>query len=261
MIKNELKKPLSPRLIVIVGETCSGKSGLAMDLAKRFNGEIISADSRAVYRGLDIGTAKPTKKDQTKVRHHLIDIIEPGESFSVAKFKKLANKAIKDIAKRGKLPILAGGSGLYIDSVIYDFSFNPNAERDPKNPRHALTNPSNKKLRGNTLIIGLRLERSKLESRLRKRVEQIVNSGLVQELKGLIDQYGPDIEVFRAPGYRAFMKYLNQEIDLEEAKELFVRYDLDLAKRQKTWFKRNKSIHWITNREQVVELVTTFLNK
>src|SRR5690554_3992440 len=102
-------------LVVIVGQTASGKSALAMHLARRFNGEIIAADSRTVYRDMDIGTAKPTPKDRAAVPHHLIDIVDPDESFNVADFQRLANAAIKDVARRGKLPILVGGTGLYVD--------------------------------------------------------------------------------------------------------------------------------------------------
>lgn len=251
-------------LVVIIGETGSGKSALAMELAKKFNGEIISADSRAVYKGLDIGTAKPTKEDQAKVRHHLIDIKNPAEKFTAADFKELANETIKNIHKRRKLPLLVGGSGLYIDAVIYNFSFKPNERRDPENPRHLLKSQfsaDKRNLRPNTLLIGLQIDRKILKNRLGQRVEDMVTRGFNEEVSRLVKEFGFNTEAFRAPGYKAFIKYLNKEISLEEAKELFVRYDLNLAKRQRTWFKRNKSIHWITNREQAVELVTTFLNK
>ena len=248
-------------LVVIVGETGSGKSALGMDLAQRYNGEIISADSRAIYKGMDIGTAKPTKADQAQIRHHLIDVLEPNQRFSAANFKKLAEKAIEDISKRGKLPILVGGTGLYVDSVIYDFSFSANSERNLKNPRHALISLSDKKLRNDTLIIGLRLELNESEVRLKKRVDQMIKTGLVEEIKTLAVKYSPDLESMKGTIYSAFQDYIKGAISLEEAKKLCVTYDLQFAKKQRTWFKRNKSIHWIANREQAVELVTTFLNK
>src|SRR5690349_18861877 len=113
------------QLVVIVGETASGKSQLAMDLAERFNGEIIAADSWTVRREVNIGTAKPSLEDQQRIRHHLLDVVEPCDDFTAAVFKDLANQAIDDIAGRGKLPIMVGGSGLYIDSVLYDYGFLP----------------------------------------------------------------------------------------------------------------------------------------
>ena len=124
-------------LVVIVGPTASGKTALAIHLAEKYNGEIVCADSRTVYKGLDIGTAKPSVSEQQRVRHHLIDVVEPDGTFSVADFKMLAVEAINDIESRGKLPILVGGSGLYIDAVVYDFSFSDGTKRDESNPRHA----------------------------------------------------------------------------------------------------------------------------
>src|SRR3990167_2312235 len=114
------------KLFVIVGPTASGKSALAMRVAKEFDGEIISADSWQVYKGFDIGTSKPSKTDQKRIKHHLIDVVEASEGFNAPKFKELAEKAIADIQKRGKLPIIVGGTGLYIDSVLFDYGFLPN---------------------------------------------------------------------------------------------------------------------------------------
>src|SRR4051812_49125553 len=110
-------------LVVVVGETAAGKSALALRIAQKFNGEIVSADSRTVYKGMDIATAKPTAAEMAAVPHHLIDVVDPDEPFTAADFKKRAVKAIDDITNRGKLPILVGGTGLYIDSVLYDYNF------------------------------------------------------------------------------------------------------------------------------------------
>jgi tRNA dimethylallyltransferase len=121
-------------LVVIVGTTASGKSQLAMQVAQERNGEIIAADSRTVYKGMDIGTAKPSLEDQKKVRHHLLDVVEPNQKFSAGDFQKLAQEAIKDIHSRGKLPIMVGGTGLYVDSILYDFNFRP------ANPQELLMN-------------------------------------------------------------------------------------------------------------------------
>lgn len=254
-----MRKPL----IVIVGETASGKSALAIELAGRFNGEIICADSRTVYKGLNIGTAKPTADERANVPHHLLDIVTPDQPFTAADFKRLANEAIDDITMRGKIPIMVGGTGLYIDSVLFNYSFAPaGAERDPKNPRHLSKSAQNSRegLRSNTLVIGLSLEREKLRERVSNRVNDMVQAGLVHELRGLAEKYGWDAPALQAPGYKAFRGYLKGEKTLDEAKALFISSDMNLAKRQRTWFKRNNSIHWANNREQAIELVTTFLS-
>lgn len=251
-------------LIVIVGETGVGKSALAMNLAEKFNGEIIAADSRTVYKGMDIGTAKPTKDERRTVKHHLLDVVEPHQKFSVAEFKKLANEAIKDITNRGKLPILVGGSGLYIDSILYDYKFDPQGPRDPLNPRHRLKSPLNNKLRANTIIVGIKIAKNELEKRVERRTETMLELGLIDEVKRLLERYPAETEAFKAPGYKAFIAYAKGQISLDEAKKAFVRADLQLAKRQRTWFKRNKSIHWVkasTDPSYVVEQVTTVLNK
>ena len=282
-------------LIVILGQTASGKSALAMELAQRFNGEIIAADSRTVYKGLDIGTAKPTAGDQKEVRHHLLDVVEPDEQFTVADFQVKARQVIADIASRGKVPMLVGGTGLYIDALIYDFSFRNPADaalreelqalsvdelqalleergislpENKQNPRHLIRAletggelPSRGGLRRRTLVLGMAKDREELEARIRRRVDTMVEEGFVEEVRRLANRYGWDAPALAAPGYKAFRPYLAGEVSLESAKQQFVQYDLQYAKRQKTWFKRNKDIIWISNAEQAVDLVTTFLNK
>src|SRR5512146_3057155 len=130
----------APKLVVIVGETASGKSDLAVRVAKKFGGEIICADSWTVRKAVDIGTAKPTAAERTEIPHHLLDIAEPCEDFTAAVFKRLANEAIQDIANRGNLPILVGGTGLYIDGVIYDFGFLPAGDRKAREELNRFTN-------------------------------------------------------------------------------------------------------------------------
>jgi tRNA dimethylallyltransferase len=283
-------------LVVVLGQTASGKSALGMNLAKKFDGEIIAADSRTVYRGMDIGTAKPTTADRQAIRHHLVDVVRPDQAFTVADFKQQANAAIDDIVSRGKLPIMVGGSGLYIDAVIYNFSFrkSPNSalrsglqnhsvsqlqellvregiELPPNqgNPRHLVRSlesvgevPRREDLRQNTLVIGLAKEKQELERIITKRVESMVRDGLVHEVQSLAGQYGWDIPALQAPAYKAFRMYLaGGHSTLDQAKSQFVQNDLQYAKRQKTWFKRNKDIIWISKPEDAVDLVTTFLNK
>lgn len=282
-------------LLVIIGPTASGKTALAIELAQKFDGEIICADSRTVYKDMDIGTAKPSQEEQELIPHHLLDVIEADQSFSAAKFKQLANSAIKDIQNRDKLPILVGGTGLYIDSVIYDFQFLPPADpaerqrlnhmsvqelqeeilekqlpmpENRQNPRHlarvietsgAVGRQSD--IRPNTLVIGLDVDLAVLRKRITERVDLMLESGFIAEVETLVNRYGADAPGLLAPGYKAFKDYIENKISLDDAKAQFVRNDYLLARRQRTWFKRNKSIHWLNNREDAVELVTTFLNK
>jgi len=284
-------------LIVLVGETASGKTALAVKLAKQFNGEIICADSRTIYKGMDIGTAKPTMQERGGVPHHLLDVIEPDQSFTAADFKSLALSAINDISSRGRVPFLVGGTGLYIDAIIYDFDFSSPPDRaerarlqqmsiqelqqeiaqkgydlpkNSQNPRHLMrvieteggvAQAENRELRPNTLLIGLAIDRDELKIKLTKRVQKMVADGLVQETKMLLQKYGPDIQALQSTGYKAIRRYLTGELSLDQAEADFVRNDSQLAKRQRTWFKRNKSIHWRSKQEEIEDLITTFLNK
>lgn len=285
-------------LVVIVGETASGKSALAFELAQKFNGEIICADSRTVYRGMDIGTAKPTFAEQAMLSHHCLDLVAPDEQFTAAEFKKCAVQAIDDITSRGKLPIMVGGSGLYIDAVVFDYQFLPPvdpAERErlqsksiedlqqeliekgipmpvnERNPRH-LTRAietggmlaQKSSLRSNTLMVGLQVEREVLKQRIVERVDAMVEKGLVDEVRSLADQYGWATPSLGSTGYKAFREYIEGDISMDEAKSRFIKNDVALAKRQRTWFRRNNSVHWVSNRDsfaECVELITTQLNK
>lgn len=283
-------------LVVIVGETGTGKTALAIELAKHFDGEIICADSRTVYKGMDIGTAKPTDVERRATPHYGLDLVEPGQSFTAFDFQQLACKAIDDIARRGKLPIMVGGTGLYIDAVIYNFTFRPlplMAEREKyagmsvgelqqavraagmelpsnsRNPRHLMRMleggpppPQPRLLRPHTLVLGLRVDKDKLRERITERVEAMFAHGLIDEVESLRKRYG-QAEAFRAPGYRAVGAYLDRAVDLAAAKRKFIRDDMQLAKRQRTWFRRSQDIHWITQEnklDEAVGLVTTFLS-
>ncbi len=281
-------------LVVIVGETASGKSALALELAKQFNGEIICADSRTVYKGMDIGTAKPSLEEQSSVVHHGLDVVEPDQKFSVADFKSLALAAIREAGTRDKLSIMVGGSGLYIDAVLYDFEFLPiaaSSERERlnklsieelqaevvakklpmpsnnRNPRHlqraietAGQPKSRQKLRSNTLILGLSVDREELRQRITKRVDTMVENGLVREISILSRRYGWEVEAMRAPAYKAFRGYMEGGT-IEEAKQKFVQNDYRLAKKQRTWFKRNSGIQWLNDPRKAAPLVAKFLNK
>lgn len=255
---------LSP-LVVIVGETASGKSALALELAKRYNGEIIAADSRTVYRGMDIGTAKPTKEEQAQIPHHLIDVVKPDEPFNVVNFQGRTLETIKNIGQRGKLPILVGGTGLYVDSVLYSLDFeNAGKGRDEINPRHFsdVGFPSEgKELRPDTLVIGLSIPKEDLESRIAKRVDNMVEAGLEQEVKNLADKYGWEAPAMSGVGYREWQAYFANTQTLEQTKELITLHTRQFAKRQRSWFKRNKHINWVNSPEAAQEIVMTFLQQ
>lgn len=237
-----------PALVVVVGETGSGKSALAMELAERFDGELICADSRTVYKGMDIGTAKPSVQEQATVKHHLLNVIEPDEVFTAGEFKRLANQAISDISGRNKLPILVGGTGLYISGVLFDFSF----EKDV---------PDQKTLRSNTLILGLRVPKDVLKQRIQKRTERMFEKGLEDEVKRLSKKFGWHASAMTGIGYREFQAYFAGLQTLKETAEKINSNTMLYAKRQRTWFRPNESIHWLDDPKNSVELVTTFLNK
>lgn len=252
----------TPTLIAIIGPTASGKTALAIKLAKKYNGEIICADSRTVYKGMDISTAKPTRDEQAAAVHHLLDILEPTQPFSVADFKKRAEVAIEGIQSRGKFPILVGGSGLFIDAVLYDYEFSVASERDAQNPRHAAKEASGSKseLRNDTLIIGLKVERDILRERIAARVETMLQHGLVEEIRQLTSKYGWDIPALQTPAFKAFHVFCAGTETIEQAKEKFITQDFQLAKRQMTWFKRNQDIQWVDSAEQAEKLVLQTLN-
>jgi tRNA dimethylallyltransferase len=283
-------------LVVIVGETASGKSAMALDLAARFDGEIICADSWTVYKGFDIGTAKPSPAERQAVPHHLLDIADPALGFSVVEFKKRAQAAIIDITNRGKLPILVGGSGLYIDAVLYDYQFLPagqpgqrtalnelsleelqagvgrlkldTAGIDTRNKRRLIRliesdgqRPVKSKLRPRTIIIELKLPSDGLEKRITLRVDKMLEQGLEQEVKKLASRYGWDTEPMKGIGYREFGDYFDGNQSLAQTRQRIIQSSLRLAKKQRTWFKRNSSIHSVNDPSKSVEILTTFLNK
>ena len=290
-------KKIAP-LLVIVGETASGKSTLALKLAQRFDGEIICADSWTVRQEADIGTAKPDAAERARVPHHLLDVVEPCADFTAALFQRLAHQAIKDIANRGKLPIMVGGSGLYVDSILYDYSFLPTGNRgdrtvlnemsitellvkidelgidpdgvDKRNKRRLIrlietggARPAKRELRPNTYIIGLRPELGALKQRIIDRTDAMLAAGLEQEVRQLAGRYGWDCEALKGVGYAQWREYLEGSQSLAETRQKIIKATLDLAKRQRTWFKRNNSVQWYSAPVKllnVVDNVTTFLD-
>lgn len=278
------------QLIAVVGETASGKSALALELAECLDGEIICADSWTVYGKFDIGTAKPTPEERARVAHHLLDVADPLEGFSAAGFKRLAQESIKDIIARGKTPILVGGTGLYIDSILYDYEFlpPPTAERrqelnalsltellekaeilglgteaiDTRNKRRVIRLienngrlPTRKPLRPKTLIVGLRILREQLQSKIEQWVDVMLAAGLEQEAQKLADKYGWEVEPMKGIGYREWQGYFAGLQTLVETREQIIRNSLALAKKQRTWFKRNEDINWFDDPAKALEFV------
>lgn len=247
-------------LIAVVGQTASGKSALAMELARRFDGEIIAADARTVYQGMDIGTAKPSREEQSEIRHHLLDVVTPDQRFTAVDFQRLASEAIKDVLRRGKLPLLVGGTGLYVDAVLFDYAFDASAERDEQNPRHAKRGGSKSELRSNTLIIGLDIKKDQLEQRITQRVDQMLERGLQKEVRQLAEQCGWQSPGLSAIGYREWQTlFSSQVVDREQVRQAIITDTRQYAKRQKTWFRRNKSIQWLSQQGRAIDLATTFL--
>lgn len=237
---------------MIVGETASGKSALSLELAQKFNGEIINADASTLRREADIGTAKPSAAERTLVPHHLLDIIGPDEKFTAAEFKRQVEQAIAEITARGKLPIMVGGSGLYVDSVIYDYKFSGKGETADR-----------RQMRVNALVIGLKTDRDELKKRIAERTDSMLKAGLEAEVRGLAQKYGWGCEALRAIGYAEWREYFEGSKSLAETRQKIIKNTYDLAKRQRTWFKRNNSIQWFTtpvNLTEVVDSVTTFLS-
>ncbi len=288
--------PEKPKLLVIVGPTASGKSGLALKIAQNFDGEIIAADSRTIYKGMDIGTAKPSSEEQILVPHWGIDLIEPGQNFSAAKFKDYAVAKIAEIQSRGKLPVLVGGTGLYIDSVLFNFSF-VGANRLKRfiystwsinklqkeiqlrdwplpenqfNKRHLVNvlgrngrlGSRQSELARGTVLVGLMPPDDVLRQRINLRAEEMFELRIIPETKSLLKKYG-EKKLKRTGGivYTFSSRLIKGELTVEEAVELFKKADWQYARRQKTWFKRNKFIHWYVNGEEAFTSVSKALNK
>jgi tRNA dimethylallyltransferase len=290
------------RLVAIVGPTGTGKSRLAFHLAQDLNAEIVSADSRQVYRYLDIGTAKPTPEELSVVAHHLIDIVNPDEDFSLAQYQQLAFKAIDGIQQRGRLPLLVGGSGLYVWAVLEgwqiprvppDADFRRRMEKqaaefgidrlyrelvrvdpvtargiDPRNARRVIraleinrhVRVPVPEIRGkrasfyNLLIIGLTADRAELYRRTDARVDEMIDRGLVDEVRQLVDTgYGLDLPAMTGIGYKQVGMYLRGELDLAQAVERIKVETHRLVRQQYNWFRlKDERIHWLDINNDIV---------
>lgn len=268
-------------LIAIVGPTASGKSALALDIAERYFGEIICADSRTIYKGMDIGTAKPSAEDQKRVPHWGLDLVEPGEAYSAADFKRYADNAIEDIRSRGKLPLLVGGTGLYVDCVLYDYQFGPKAdpaEREklealsieeltrycvksnitlPENrlnkrhviraiERNSISDIGKSQLRDDYYIVGIATTMNTLRTRIVRRIEHMLAQDVANEATMLGKKYSWDSQSMTGNVYPIIKSHLVGELTLEQAEAKIATADYRLAKRQMTWLRRNPDIMWAT---------------
>ena len=274
-----------PKLIVIAGTNASGKSGLGIELASRYGGEVVSADSRQVFTGLDLGSGKVTPEEMKGVPHHLLDVCAPGDFYSMADFQRQAYAAIDDILARGKTPFLVGGTGLYGSSVadgyelsniapdlsyrdyletfdtpaLYDMlkKLDPETQADPKNRNRVMRTlerihdgdirADRKNPRYETLRLGVTWEREALKQRIDERMEMRLEQGMIEEVKNLLDA-GVSKEFMIRLGleYRYITQYLTGEFETREAmvEELLLAIKR-FAKRQMTWFKRDKEITWL----------------
>lgn len=285
------------KIIAVAGPTASGKTALAIKIAQRFDGEVVSCDSMQIYKFMDIGTAKPDKSELEAAQHHMIDIVHPSEKCSVADFVEKARACIDDIISRGKLPILAGGTGLYMDSVLEnivfeDFGSDPEfcaemqkladtegvdavhcllMEKDPEaaekihpnNVRRVIRALEVCHLTGKTstqvnlesrreplydaLILGIDTDREVLYDRINKRVDKMMENGLLKEVQALKNMgIGRDTTAMQAIGYKEILEFLEGKAALDEAVEKIKMESRRYAKRQMTWFRRNEKIQWIS---------------
>jgi tRNA dimethylallyltransferase len=284
------------KLLVLLGPTAVGKTNISQTLAKQYNCEIISADSMQVYRHMDIGTAKASQAELEQIPHHLIDICEPDQSFSVSDYQLLATQAIQDIHQRGKLPFIVGGTGLYIQSVCYEYEFTEGgadeafrleqrqfAEQyggealldrlrlvDPETADRLHANDQRRVIRAlevihltgitmseqmrlqkrttpyNLILIGLNMDRAQLYERIEQRIDLMLEMGLVEEVRQLMNRgYTENMTSMQGLGYKEIMAYLLGRISYEEAVYLLKRDTRHYAKRQLSWFRRMKHIHWL----------------
>ena len=291
------------KVLAIVGPTAVGKTGFGIMCANTFNGEIISGDSIQIYKGLDIGSAKPTKQEQSQATHHLIDIKEPTDNYSVKEFQDLGRKYIEEINAQNKLPIIVGGTGLYIKALLYDYTFydedeednqyedlsnqqlyNLLLEKDPKalekihiNNRKRLVRALNvyekhnkgiSEIKDNQehkpiydcMIIGLTTSRDNLYQRIDGRVDKMIQDGLVQEIKELLNSgISFDNQCMQAIGYKEFKDYFNNTKTLEECINAVKVNSRHFAKRQYTFFNNQMDIKWFENKQEALKEVEQWL--
>ena len=220
---------------------------MGIEIAKEVQGEIISADSRAIYKYMDIGTAKPSLSEMDGVPHFGINLVEPGERFTVSDWKDYAEKVIDEIKERGHIPIVVGGTGLYVDALVYDYKFRgKTGEKAGQDASIEQRNCSDRqKMLDNYAIFGIKWDNETLRERLALRVNKLFVQELYDETKFLVKKYGWGSQAMKSDIYQFAWGYLTEKYSLEEAKRLCTLDDYHLAKRQMTWFKRNPEIVWL----------------
>jgi len=298
-------------LLILVGPTCAGKSELALSLALKYRMEIVSADSLQVYRYLDIGTAKPPLEDRKKVKHHLIDIVNPDEEFSAVQFMEMAREVIDSLIRQRRSVLVVGGTGLYIKALTRGIFKGPGADEnlrmtikkeaqelgrehlfqklkeiDPERASRIHPNDIYRIIRAlevyeltqkpmssfqashafrespyRSVKIGIERERKELYQRIEKRVDGMIEHGLVEEVKGILEKgYHPELKPLQSLGYRQVIARLNGAFDLDEAIRLIKRDTKQYAKRQLTWFKADPEVEWFTlpqDAEKIEERIKT----
>ncbi|RIP33477.1 tRNA (adenosine(37)-N6)-dimethylallyltransferase MiaA [Staphylococcus gallinarum] len=296
-----------PFIIVLVGPTAVGKTEFSIELAKQFNGEIISGDSMQVYKYMDIGTAKITSDEMDGIPHHMIDILNPDEPFSAYEFKTRAEKLIAEITERGKIPIIAGGTGLYIQSLIHNYSFDDEetiseeavkevrekmasleslsnvalhnylAEFDPDSAEAIHPNNRKRVVRAieyyhktkkllssrkknaqytenyDTLLLGIEMSRETLYNRINNRVDIMLERGLIDEVKYLVEQGYESCQSMQAIGYKEIIPVIHNEMTIDLATDKLKQHSRNYAKRQMTWFKNKLDVVWL-DKEQLTLL-------
>ena len=285
-----------PKVIVICGPTASGKTALSIELAKKINGEIISSDSMQIYKYMNIGTAKPTQEEMQGIQHYLLDFVEPNQRYSVAEYKKDAENAIEKILSKGKIPIVVGGTGLYVDSLIYGIEYqdikldeeyrkelekrveaegleelyNEAQKIDPQSIEKISRNDKKRILRILEIykatgknkteqeiesrkngvkydykVFAINMEREKLYERINMRVDIMIENGLIEEVENLLEKYNEFPTAMQGLGYKEVVEYLQGKTSKEEMIEKIKRETRRYAKRQLTWFRKNKQTIWI----------------
>lgn len=272
-LEEDLKTSKTAKLLVILGPTASGKTALSLELARLLNGEIISADSRQIYRGIDVGSDKiPLKNGIYKgVQHHMIDIVSPENIYTMSDFKRDAEKCIEEILQRDRLPMLVGGTGLYIRAITENFHLSSECGKksQKKGPK-----------KYDVFILGVVWPREKMYERVNERVDEQLQKGLMEEARALLEKYDNKTDVtsprsfsasqapsgfstlpaFSSLGLKEFSAYFSGEITLDEVTERIKKNTRNYAKRQITWFKKDKDVHWLDGGEAVEDLTMEVAN-
>ena len=289
-----------PKVIVICGPTASGKTALSIELAKKINGEIVSCDSMQIYKDMDIGTAKPTIEEMQGIKHYMLDFVSPDERYSVADYKKQAKQAIREIIEKGKVPIVVGGTGLYVDSLIYEIEYQDIEfdekyrkqleERSKKEGLEVLYNEAKKidpeaiieiynatgknkteqekESRKNEVefdykVYAISWDREKLYDRINQRVDIMIDQGLIEEVQKIYSKYNKFPTAMQGLGYKEVLEYLEGKYNKQEMIDKIKQETRRYAKRQLTWFRKNKQTIWLDGQEKIqnnIEIILEGLN-